>query len=218
MKLIQPTNRCVLFVRLFLAVAGLSILLGCTTIHNMFGGSTPPKPKATTTSTTSDIEVSGRLRAGDELSVRIDAGPPGAPQSSTPSDVTIDEDGYISLALVGRIKAAGLTSSELAEHIQANYVPRYYVRCTATVMVAQRFYYVGGEVRNPNRFLWSEDTSLLKAISTAGGFTDYANRRKVQLVHGKDSQEYDAEDLQRSPSKDVAIRPGDTITVPRSIF
>lgn len=218
MKLIRPTNRGALFVRLFLTVAGLCVLLGCSTIHNLFGGSTPPKPKAVVASAASENEVSGRLREGDQLSIRIDAGPPGSSSAAAPSDATIDEDGYISLPLVGRIKAAGLTSSELAEHIQANYVPRYYVRCNATVLVAQRFYYIGGEVRNPNRFLWSEDTTLMKAISTAGGFTDYANRRKVQLVHGKDSQEFDSDELQRSPSKDVAIRPGDTITVPRSIF
>jgi protein involved in polysaccharide export with SLBB domain len=219
MKLIRPTNRGALFVRLFLTVAGLGVLLGCTTVDNLLGWSTtPPKPKTATASTPSEDAVAGRLREGDELSVRIDAGPPGASTAVAPSDVTVDEDGYISLPLVGRIKASGLTSSELSEHIQANYVPRYYVRCTATVMIAQRFYYVGGEVRNPNRFLWSEDTTLMKAISTASGFTDYANHRKVQLVHGKDSQAFDADELQRNPSKDVPIRPGDTITVPRSIF
>jgi polysaccharide export outer membrane protein len=73
-------------------------------------------------------------------------------------------------------------------------------------------------VRNSGRFPWSEDTTLLKAINTAAGFTDYANRRKVQLVRGKQQQEFDCEELQRNPSKDIQIRPGDTITVPRSIF
>ncbi len=130
----------------------------------------------------------------------------------------IDDQGNIELPLIGQIKAAGLTTSELAEHVQSNYVPRYYVRCTASVLVAQRFFYVGGEVKNVGRFLWSEDTTLLKAIHTASGFTDYANRRKVQLVRGKTTETYDCEDLQRHPAKDVPIRPGDTVTVPRSIF
>jgi protein involved in polysaccharide export with SLBB domain len=98
-------------------------------------------------------------------------------------------------------------------------VPRYYVRCTATVLVAQRFFYVGGEVKNPGRFPWSEDTTVMKAINTAAGFTDYANRRKVQLARGKEPlQVFDCEELMRKPAKDVAIRPGDTITVPRSVF
>lgn len=216
MNATRPGNRCAAVVCWLLTAAGLSLLLGCSTIHDMFGGS-PPPPKPKVTAVTSVDEVSGRLRAGDQLQIRIDAGPQMA-QAPTPMDCSIDEDGDISLSLVGHIKAAGLTPSELAEHIQANYVPRYYVRCTATVLVAQRFFYVGGEVHNPNRFLWSEDTTVLKALSTASGFTDYANRRKVELVRGKERQVLDCEELQRHPSKDVPVRPGDTITVPRSIF
>jgi protein involved in polysaccharide export with SLBB domain len=211
----QSANRSTVFVRLFVQAVGLCLVLGCSGIN---GGSSSGKPKVTTTAaTSSEDDVSGRLRHGDELTVRIDAGPQ---QSSVPQalDVSVDEDGAISLPLVGRINAAGLTTSELAEHIEANYVPRYYVRCTATVIVAQRFFYVGGEVRAPSRFIWSEDTTLLKAISTAGGFTDYANRRRVELVHGKGRQVLDYDELRRNPSKDVAVRPGDTITVPRSVF
>jgi protein involved in polysaccharide export with SLBB domain len=213
----QSAKRCTVFVRLFLQAAALCLVLGCSGINGLFGGSSSGKPRITTSATTSsEDEVSGRLRHGDELTVRIDAGP----QQQTPQalDVYIDEDGAISLPLVGRINAAGLTTSELAEHIEANYMPRYYVRCTATVTVAQRFFYVGGEVRGPSRFLWSEDTTLLKAISTAGGFTDYANHRRVELIHGKDRQVFDYDELRRNPSKDVPVRPGDTITVPRSVF
>jgi polysaccharide export outer membrane protein len=211
----RPANRYTALVCLFLLATALTLLLGCSTIDNLFGRSSPPRsPKSTTTA--GENEVSGRLRPGDGLSIRIDAGPQTSAVQS--SDVTIDEDGNISLQLVGHIKAAGLTPSELAEHIQANYVPRYYVRCNATVLVAQRFFYVGGEVHNPSRFPWSEDMTLLKAINTASGFSDYANRRKVQLIHGKQQWEFDCEELQRNPSKDVPIRPGDTITVPRSIF
>jgi polysaccharide biosynthesis/export protein VpsN len=211
----QSVNHSTVFIRLLVQAAALCLVVGCSGVN---GGSSSGKPKITTTAATSrEDEASGRLRHGDELTVRIDAGPQqvAAPQAL---DVTVDEDGAISLPLVGRINAAGLTTSELAEHIEANYVPRYYVRCTATVIVAQRFFYVGGEVRAPSRFMWSEDTTLLKAISTAGGFTDYANRRRVELVHGNDRQVLDYEELQRNPSKDVPVRPGDTITVPRSIF
>jgi len=212
----RPTHRLAVLVCLVLQAAGLGLLLGCS----LFGGSAPPKPKVAARTTGGDDEVAGRLRSGDQLQVKIDTGVAGQSGSGPDqSDVSIDEDGYISLSLVGRIKAEGLTASELAERIQANYVPRYYVRCTATVLVAQRFFYVGGEVRNPNRFMWSEDTTLIKAINTASGFTDYANRSKVQLVRGKERpQVYNCDELQRNPSNDVPIRPGDTITVPRSIF
>jgi polysaccharide export outer membrane protein len=213
----RSTNRYGAIVRLFLQAIGLTLLLGCSSVGNLLGWSSPARPSKNMVATGVD-EVSGRLRSGDGLSIRVDAGPTQGTGTATPSDVTVNEDGEITMPLVGRIKASGLTPSELGERIEANYVPRYYVRCTATVLVAQRFFYVGGEVHNPGRFLWSEDTTLLKAINTAAGFTDYANRRKVQLARGKQQQEFDCEELQRNPSKDVQIRPGDTITVPRSIF
>ncbi|SRR6266404_8012861 len=224
-------NHCVSFAWLIATGAALGLLSGCSSIRDLPGDSSRPNAgHAATTrdsghssranpnpaAATSD-EIAGRLRTGDSLSVRIDTG---GSQSANPtaSDLTVDEDGNISLPLVGLIKAAGLTTSELAERIQANYVPRYYVRCNATVLVAQRFFYVGGEARNPGRFPWSEDTSLLKAINTASGFTDYANRKKVQLSRGGNVDVYNCEDLLRNPVKDPPIRPGDTITIPRSIF
>jgi polysaccharide biosynthesis/export protein VpsN len=207
-------NRYVSFAGLLVMAAALSLLLGCSSIHSVSGESSRPKSKLA--ASTGD-EIVGRLRTGDMMTVRIDTG--GA-QTTTPppTDLSIDEDGNVSLPLVGPIKAAGLTPNELSQHIQANYVPRFYVRCSVTVLVAQRFFYVGGEVRNPGRFPWSEDTSLMKAINTASGFTDYANRQKVQLVHGEKLNVYNCQDLQRNPAKDPSIRPGDTITVPRSIF
>jgi protein involved in polysaccharide export with SLBB domain len=231
MTSIRLINRCVSFAWLLVTVAALGLLPGCSSIHDLPGDSSRPNPNPAATTrdsgfssrpnpnpaaATSD-EVAGRLRAGDGLSVRIDTG--GATSTAPPaSDLTVDEDGNISLSLVGPIKAAGLTPSELAERIQANYVPRYYVRCNATVLVAQRFFYLGGEVRNPGRFPWTDDTTLMKAINTASGFTDYANRQKVQLTRGGKVDVYNCEDLQRNPVKDPPIRPGDTITVPRSIF
>jgi len=212
----RPTlfpHRLVRLAALLLGAVVISLWLGCSSLDNFFGTSKPVKPKVSQ----GGGEVVGRLRSGDQIQVRLDFS--GLPTQSAQSlDLSIDENGEILLPLVGHIQAADLTASELCERIQANYVPRYYVRCTATVLVAQRFFYIGGEVRNPGRFPWSEDTTLLKAISTASGFTDYANRSKVELVHADERHVYNCEDLQRNPVKDPLVRPGDTITVPRSIF
>ncbi|HUK83241.1 MAG TPA: polysaccharide biosynthesis/export family protein [Verrucomicrobiae bacterium] len=158
-----------------------------------------------------------RLRTGDQLQVRIEAGTgtSGTPQTY---DVSIDENGEIPLPLIGRIKAEGLTIGELTERIQANYVPRYYVHCNVIVLVTVRYFYVGGEVRSPSRYGWTDDITLLKAINTAGGFTDYANRGKVEVMRGKERQTFNCEDLRQHPEKDPPILPGDSVYVPRSIF
>jgi polysaccharide export outer membrane protein len=180
-------------------------LLGCAT-------NTPPLVTPT------EPETAGResrLRIGDQLQVRLETGGSGQVQAY---DVVVDENGEITLPLVGRIKAEGAAFGELGERIQAHYVPRYYVRCTATVLVTIRFFYVGGEVRAPGRFNWTDDITLLKAISSAGGFTDYAKRTKVEVTRGKQKLVYDCEDLRQNPHKDFRIQPGDSIYVPRSIF
>ncbi|NQU11264.1 polysaccharide export protein [bacterium] len=161
-----------------------------------------------------------RLRIGDELQIRLDTSGTQAGAATGPElvTVTIDENGEISLKLVGRVTAAGSSPRELSERIEAHYVPRFYVRMNVTVTVAPRFFYVMGEVRNPGRFGWSDDTTVLKAISTAGSFTDYANRRQLEVIRGKERFLVDTEELRRNPQKDPAVRPGDTVLVPRSIF
>lgn len=161
-----------------------------------------------------------RLRVGDALEVRLvtSSARAGGQPAAEIVPVIVDENGEISLPLVGRIKAGGATPSELAERIQANYVPRFYVRCNVTVQVAARFFYVGGEVRASGRYPWTEDMTLLKAINAAGSFTDYANRTKVEIVRGREKMVENAEQIRQNPQHDVPIRPGDSIWVPRSIF
>ncbi len=165
-----------------------------------------------------------RLRVGDQLQIRIDVGSGASgltisqPMPPQTLEVVIDENGEVSLPLIERVPAAGSTQSELAERIEANYVPRFYVRCNITVLVALRFFYVGGEVRAPGRYNWNEDVTLLKAINTAGSFTDYANRGHVEIVRGKTKIAVNCEQLRRNPEQDLSIRPGDSIWVPRSIF
>ena len=63
-----------------------------------------------------------------------------------------------------------------------------------------------------------EDVTLLKSINTAGGFTDYANRSRVELLRGDQKVPVDFDALRQNPARDFAIRPGDSIWVPRSIF
>jgi protein involved in polysaccharide export with SLBB domain len=197
-------------IRAFVTTAVLCLLVtGC--------GSTSPVSRGHFGSST-EAGSESRLRTGDQLTVRLDTGGTGANSQPQGIELAVDENGDISLPYIGHVPAAGLTSSELAERIQASYVPRFYVHCTATVLTKDRFFYVGGEVRGPSRYPWTEDVSLMKAINTAGGFTDYANRGKVEVTRGKTKQIFNCEDLRQHPAKDVAIQPGDSIYVPRSIF
>jgi polysaccharide export outer membrane protein len=194
------------------------IVAGMTTGCGLFSSSDEAHVKQTAATAGHSAVTETRLRLGDQLQVRLDTGGQVAAQSVQQIEMTIDEKGEISLPLIGQVKAEGMTPGELQERIQANYVPRFYVRCNVTVLVTARFFYVGGEVRGPGRYAWTEDVTMLKAINTAGGFTDYANRRKVDLIRGNKKTPVDFEELRHNPERDVSIQPGDSIWVPRSIF
>ncbi len=160
-------------------------------------------------------ESESRLRVGDLLQIRVETSVMTAAQLL---EVAVEDNGNITLPLIGSLRAQGLSTSELADQIQKAYVPKYYVRCTTTVLAPVRFFYVGGEVRAPSRYPWAKDLTLSRAINAAGGFTDFANRSRVEIARGKTKLVFDCEAIRRQPDKDVAIQPGDSIYVPRSIF
>jgi polysaccharide export outer membrane protein len=75
-------------------------------------------------------------------------------------------------------------------------------------------FYVIGEVRNPNAYKYSQGTTVIKAITLAGGFTDRANPEKVMLVRKVDGIE---QKMEKVPM-DESVRPDDLIIIPESLF
>ncbi len=76
-------------------------------------------------------------------------------------------------------------------------------------------YYVHGEVRCPVRESYvGSRVTLLKAIEAAGGFTESANRKKVQLIRCSQTYLVDCIKAQKHPSLDMEVIPGDSVFVP----
>ena len=157
-----------------------------------------------------------KLIVGDLLSITFsDVPAPGLQEIRT----RIPSDGYITLHLNVRIKAAGRTIAELQQEIRKAYVPSLYVNLTAVVKTEERFFYVGGEVKVPNRQMYLGNVTALRAIETAGGFTDFANRKKIQLRRASgETLTINALKAEKDPSLDPQVLPNDHITVPRSRF
>jgi polysaccharide export outer membrane protein len=131
----------------------------------------------------------------------------------------IDDAGTVNLPLIGRLVAAGKTSSEFEQEIEKKYIDgKIYLRITVNVVTPQQFIFVSGEVKLPNRYQLLSGMTLLPAIATAGGFTDYADRTEVQLIRGGKVTSYNARELEKRPEKDVALEPSDQIVVKRSAF
>jgi protein involved in polysaccharide export with SLBB domain len=152
----------------------------------------------------------------------------GTPKSSSdvpqvmPWEGEIKPDGTITLLLNQTFKAAGLTRTQLEQKIRDNYVPRFYKQMTVSVKVTKetRFYYVGGEVRSPGRQIYLSRLTMTKAIQTAGDFTDFAKKSKVQLTRAGATKPIivNVVKAMQDTTLDVEIYPGDKIHVPRRIL
>jgi len=134
-----------------------------------------------------------------------------------PFDGRISEDGTVTLPLIGAIKAAGKTATELQKDIHEAYVPKYYLRLNVTVRGQDRYYYVGGEVKAPNRYIWVGEITLTKAIQTAGDFNDWAQKKKVTITRGdgKTVGPINCTKVLEGKIPDPPIYPGDKVYVPR---
>jgi len=141
--------------------------------------------------------------------------------SLQPHEERIKDDGTITLPLIGPVKAVGKSPGELQKEIQELYVPKYYQpgRLTITVKSQERAYYVGGEVRNPNRYIYSGAITVTKAIQTAGDFTDFANKKKVRLTRADGKTiTVNCKKAQEDSTLDPPVFPGDKVHVPRRLW
>jgi polysaccharide export outer membrane protein len=145
----------------------------------------------------------------------------GSPAIIEPHEEPIKEDGTITLPLIGSVSAVGRTAGELQNEIHNGYVPKYYVRLTVTVKSSSdRVFYVGGEVKGGGRQQYIGDTTVTKAIQSAGGLTDFANHGKVWLTRATTGQRIrvNYDDAIQDQSKDPPVYPGDQINVEKRLF
>jgi polysaccharide export outer membrane protein len=157
------------------------------------------------------------LRVGDTLMITFTD----TPNPLSPFEEKIKEDGTITLLLNQVFKADGTTPGDLAKDIRKRYVPDYFKNMTVTVKQQDntRWYYVDGEVRAPNRQIYASRITVSRAIASAGGFTDFANKKKVKLtrVDGR-TQIVNCPKALDNPKLDPEVYPGDKIHVPRRIW
>jgi polysaccharide export outer membrane protein len=76
------------------------------------------------------------------------------------------------------------------------------------------FFYVTGEVKKPDAYKFEEGTSVLKAITMAGGFTDKAAEKRIKIKRKEGGRENTMEKV----GLDEVVRPDDVIIVPESFF
>jgi polysaccharide export outer membrane protein len=134
--------------------------------------------------------------------------------------VPVRIDGKISLPLIDEIQAAGLTPLQLKENLVKRF--RDFVdipNVSVIVMEANSFkVFVSGYVRTPGVVRLRSETTILQVISMVGGFTEWANQKKVLVLRKENGKEkritVNCKKIVSGDEPNFILKSGDTIVVP----
>ena len=192
----------------------LAVLIGSAAAQ------TSPKPIGTSGTTTADTATAARastaadyrLASGDKLRIEV------YKDTQLSQSPQVRPDGKITLPLVGDVAAAGRTSMELRDAI-ATSLKEYIKEPVVTVIVVEtmpQLVYVTGEVNKPGPVAINGPLNILQALAMAGGFTDFANRKDIQIQRNGGQmlsfnyKEAVDKDNRRAP---LLLQAGDTVIV-----
>jgi len=139
-------------------------------------------------------------------------------------EVTVRPDGKVSLPLIGDVMALGLTPAQLTKEVVAR-LREYKENPNVSVVVKQvNSYgvYVLGEVVHPGKYQLKTYTTVLQAVSMAGGFTPYASKSRMFLLRKVPEKEteiripidYNEIVSGEDSTHNTVLIPGDTLVVP----
>lgn len=193
-----------------LAAATL-VLAGCVS-H------TSPKTQPTPAPTVPDPKLLEAipLQRGDIITVDLQGTPTLMPQLPP---MTLSGEGKINLPyLDASVPTIGYTPHELEDIIRARYVPKYFTHISVTVTPGARYYSVSGEVNDKTgqagKLVYKGKTTVLGAIGEAGGFNDFAAKKRVQLTRQDGTILFeDCVKALKNPKLDLEVFPGDKIFV-----
>lgn len=158
-----------------------------------------------------------RIQVGDKLALRsyYDA--------QLNQDVTVREDGRISVLLLQDVDVVGKTPAEVATMLTDGYAKAVNA-ADLTVSLAQSagsMVYVGGEVRTQAQQPLGGPLTLVQALTAAGGFLPTANKQQVLILrHTDDNQlivyQVNTDLILLNKAKDVYLRRNDVVHVPLS--
>jgi polysaccharide export outer membrane protein len=137
--------------------------------------------------------------------------------------VPVRPDGKISLPLIGEIQASGMTPLQLQDDL-AQRLKSFIANPQVAVIVTDprsHHFNIMGEVAKPGTYPLSQSTTVLDAISAAGGFRDFAKETKIYVLRtmpggNQERLPFNYKDAikGKNPEKNVLLKPGDTVVVP----
>jgi len=136
--------------------------------------------------------------------------------------VPVRPDGKISLPLVNDVQAAGLTPTQLSMVITER-LRKFLAEPQVTVIVTQinsRRIYILGEVGRAGAYPMLPNMTVLQAVSSAGGFSQYANLKGIYVMRSENGKQvrfpFNYKEVIKGlrTEQNIILKPGDTIVVP----
>jgi polysaccharide export outer membrane protein len=212
-KSIRRTTFILLLVPLFVSTPGHSAVRQNTASHATQSGRHTQIPDT-------PLPQDHKYVIGDDDLLEINVWK--EPTVTQPS-LLVRSDGNITIPLIGTVMAAGRTPSQLANSIAAK-LRTYIQHPIVTVMVLQsnsRKFNILGRVVKPGSYALLATTRVLDAIAEAGGFTDFAKRKRIYILRqesgGREVRipfNYNEVIQGRHSEENVLLAPHDTVVVP----
>lgn len=97
----------------------------------------------------------------------------------------VDEDGRVALPVIGHIQVAGLTRQEASNKIEELYKKTLLKDPIIELKIVNLKITILGEIKTPGNYLLVKDkTTLIELIGEAGGLTDKANEKNIEIIRG----------------------------------
>ena len=154
-----------------------------------------------------------KFQEGDSFELRV-SGPPEELTREFNITLTVDE-GSVTVPLIGRVAARGISSSALASSIErrlieAKIFKNANVNITTNAGGPLRTIIVSGAVHTPGKQNWIPDLTLTGAISAAGGPTEF-RKDAMRIIRGGKATTYSRKAIKNNPAMDPKVEPGDII-------
>ena len=136
--------------------------------------------------------------------------------------VPVRPDGRISLPLVNDVQAAGLTPTELATDLTTKF-KKFVTDPQVTVIVTQinsQRVYILGQASRPGAYPLLPGMTVLQALSSAGGFTIFADTKKIYVLRKEGGKQqkfpfnYKEVIAGKNQEQNIELKAGDQIVVP----